>query len=102
MLRFLLIVALLISSVTTGFAQIENPQRYSIRYVEKVKPGSPDFENQQLPAKARRLSSNKGNINLVYYDDVPDSIQVALSAAANLWEAKISNKYPIYIGILFE
>lgn len=103
MLRFLLIVALLISSVTPGFAQIENPQRYTIRYVDKVRSGSPNFENQQLPAKARRLSSNKGNINIIYNDvSIPDSIKTSIAVAVNLWEAKISNKQPIYIDIEFE
>ncbi|MBD5257453.1 MAG: hypothetical protein HDS52_02020 [Barnesiella sp.] len=102
MFRLLLFIALLISSVMPGFTQSVNSQRYSIRYVDKIKTGNVNFENQKLPAKARRLSSNKGNINLVYFDEVPDSMKVALSAAATLWEAKISNRQPIYIGIFFE
>ena len=102
MFRLLLFIALLISSVMPGFTQSVNPQRYSIRYADKIKTGNVNFENQKLTAKARRLSSNKGNINLVYFDEVPDSMKVALSAAATLWEAKISNKYPIYIGVIFQ
>jgi len=93
---------ILLSCTAAASAQSANPQKYSIHYVEKVCPGSPVYENKKLPAKARRLSSAKGNINLVYFEDVPDSIKTAISVAANLWESKITNNREIYIAVFFE
>lgn len=99
---FLFLMAIITSSVIGVFSQTSTQKRYTIRYEEKVRPGDASFENQKLPAKIRRSSSNKGEINFIYYDEFPDSMKVALSAAASLWEAKISNKYPIYIGVFYD
>lgn len=99
---FIFLMAIITSSVIGVFSQTSTPKRYTIRYEEKVRPGNASFENQKLPAKIRRSSSNKGEINFVYFDEFPDSMKVALSAAASLWEAKISNKHPIYIGVCFD
>lgn len=99
---FLFLIAIAASSVIGVFSQTSPIQRYTIRYEEKVRPCDTGLENKKLPAKIRRSSSNKGEINFVYYDEFPDSMKVAITAAADLWEAKISNKQPIYIGVCFD
>mgnify|MGYP001040751084 CR=1 FL=1 len=98
---FFFLMAIITSSVIGVFSQTSTPKKYTIRYEEKVRPGDASFENQKLPAKIRRSSSNKGEIKLVYEGEFPDSMKVAITAAADLWEAKISNKQPIYIGVCF-
>ena len=99
---FFFLMAIITSSVIGVFSQTSTPKKYTIRYEEKVRPGDASFENQKLPAKIRRSSSNKGEINFVYFDEFPDSMKVAITAAANLWESKISNGHPIYIGVCYD
>lgn len=99
---FLFLMAIITSSVIGVFSQTSTQKRYTIRYEEKVRPSDASFENQKLPAKIRRSSSNKGEINFVYFDEFPDSMKVAITAAANLWESKISNGHPIYIGVCYD
>lgn len=94
-------MSIFVASMLTIIAQTSTPQKYTLRFEEKVMPGNATFENQKLPAKANRVSSKKGDIQIVYFDEFPDSMKVAISAAVDLWESKISNKLPIYIGVLF-
>ncbi|MDE6346054.1 MAG: hypothetical protein K2L55_05235 [Muribaculaceae bacterium] len=99
---FLFLMAIITSSMIGVFSQTSTPKRYTIRYEEKIRPVNTCFENQKLPAKVRRTSSNNGEIKLVYEGEFPDSMKVAITAAADLWEAKIPNKQPIYIGVRFD
>lgn len=102
-IKILLLLSTILCLVNSSeiIAQVSNLQPYTIRYEEKIHPKTFGFENCPLAKKTNRYSSNKGNIQIVYYNDVPDSIKIAIQAATNLWEAKIHNKLPIYIGVQF-
>lgn len=78
-----------------------NGRKY-VRYVEKVRQGVGSFVSSPVPSKTHRVSSKRGNINLIYDETLPDSIKTALNYAKNMWEAKIPTKQPIYIQAIFE
>lgn len=52
--------------------------------------------------KTQRVSSTTGEINLIFYGIIPDSIKTAVLVAKELWENKLHNKKPIYIEVVFE
>lgn len=76
-----------------------------IRYIRNFDYSKPTAEpcvNLALPSKIQRVSSLKGEINLIFYTDMPDSIKTAILVAKDLWEMKLHNKKPVYIEIGFE
>ena len=54
-----------------------------------------------MPAKVNRNSSHKGIILLEFDESVPDSIQVAVVAAKNAWEATLTSQIPIFINVVY-
>lgn len=79
----------------------QSSQRRKIRHVEHYQTGSQSFRNEKLPAKVKRKSSDKGNIVLIFDEQIPDSVKIALEVAKDMWEAKLQNKYPIYISVSY-
>lgn len=59
------ILAMLIG-VSSAFSSDATPERKCIRFVEKARNGSPQFQNQKLPKKAKRKSNQRGEIILTY------------------------------------
>lgn len=102
-MRLLAIYISLILLCTTSFhAFTQNIQKKYIRYTERITNKSTSFNNQGIPLKTDRLSNKSGDIVLIYDEAMPDSIQIALSAAKKLWESKLTTIHPIYLHISFE
>lgn len=99
---FSFLMTVIVSCITGICAQTSNPQWHLIRYEEKIRTNAATFENGQVLPKAHRVSSKRGNINLIYQTSVPDSIDTALTFAKSLWESKIYNNRPINIKIIFD
>lgn len=80
-------------------------ERKHIRYVDRVQSSASSttpFINQPLALKSNRVSAKRGEIVLMYDEDLPDSIKTAFTMAKELWESKIVTKQPIYIWLVFE
>lgn len=102
-MRALILLLTIIVSVAGGvFAQSTTLQKRMIRYTEIAQPCNVSFENRKLPAKVHRVSSKRGNIQLLHTERLPDSMRVALDVAKSMWESKIYNKQPIYIDVAFD
>ncbi len=84
----------------TGKQTFEN--RTIIQFADPVIEGDTPFINSLLQSKERRVSSKKGDINLVYDESLPDSVIAAISLAKNLWENKLRTRQPIFIEVAFE
>ncbi|MCM1489369.1 MAG: hypothetical protein NC095_00875 [Muribaculum sp.] len=88
--------------VLPSFAQYTHSlQKTTIRYIDEVTSNDTNFINQKIPAKTQRVSCDKGNIILIYDENIPDSIKTAFEIARQLWENKINNKQPIFIQMVF-
>ena len=99
LIPILMLSVVLSAANFVGFSQ--TVQREYVRYVEHIQQAS-TFQNQSMPPKEQRVSSSSGDIILIYDDALPDSIKVALTAAKELWEAKLPTRQPIYISVSFE
>ena len=99
LIPILMLSVVLSTANFVGFSQ--TVQREYVRYVEHIQQAS-TFQNQSMPPKEQRVSSSSGDIILIYDDALPDSIKVALTAAKELWEAKLPTRQPIYISVAFE
>lgn len=92
---------MLVLIVSVSYMQTEGQQKIRrIKYVDPVytRIGGPQ-RPARMPSKEERVSSNKGNIVLVFWDEVPDSIRVAVTVAKELWESKIHNTVPMKIEV---
>lgn len=96
-----LLFLIAVISLTIG-SYSANSSRKVVRFVEKTKQASNSFVAQNLPKKINRMSANKGNIVLIYNENLPDSIKTSFEVARQIWESKLHNRQPIYIGIEFE
>lgn len=102
MKKILSILVIICMCVANAYANGLSSDRKIIRFTERVKEASNIFNNQPLPMKIKRVSSNEGRIILSFDEEFPDTVLVALNAAKKIWEAKIPTKQPIYIKVLFE
>lgn len=103
-MKYVVILCIMALSVIVipSFAQYTHSlQKSTIRYIDEVTRNDINFINQKLPAKTQRVSSEKGNIILIYDENIPDSIKTAFEIARQLWENKINNKQPIFIQMVF-
>ncbi|MBD5287017.1 MAG: hypothetical protein HDS27_05760 [Bacteroides sp.] len=85
----------------SGDLQAKDHIKY-IRHFDYAKSMSAFQPNKSFPMKTQRVSSGKGEINLIFYADIPDSIMTAIMVAKELWESKLHNRTPIYIEVNFE
>lgn len=95
-------IPLLIATLLYVSALHAGGRIHYIRHFDYAKPTSTQYLNEPLPMKTQRVSSTKGEINLVFYGIIPDSIKTAMLVAKELWETKLHNKKPIYIEAVFE
>lgn len=94
------ILVAIISIFAIGFCHAQ--ERPSSRYVTYKHFSNSDNSIapvQTFPVKAARSSSNAGKINLIFNENVADSMRVAMTAAAEVWENALCNKQPIYISV---
>lgn len=96
--QLLCLLLMMVISATAG-ASLKPLRKCKIRHVEHYQTGATGFRNEKLPAKVKRKSSEKGNIVLIYDESLPDSVKIAFEVAKDIWEAKLPNKIPVYIGI---
>lgn len=92
---------LLVLIVSVSYMQTEGQEKIRrIKYVDPVYTRIGGTQRPaRMPSKEERVSSNKGNIVLYFWDAVPDSIKVAVTAAKELWESKIHNTVPMKIEV---
>lgn len=95
---YLILVLLLFSGVQV---YADKPAKTCISFKEKVISGNAKSTYAKMPAKANRNSSHKGIILLEFDESVPDSIQVAMVAAKNAWEAVLTSQIPIFINVVY-
>ncbi len=76
--------------------------KHIVRFVEKVKDYNQSFSNERLQSKSTRVLNKRGNLVLLYDSTLPDSVKTALNAAKEIWEAKVPNKVPVRISVVFE
>ena len=95
-------IAEITALIVLSFAIEANAGIRYIRHFEYSKPLASQYTNLSMPKKSQRVSSSKGEITLLFYSDIPDSIKTAMIVAKELWEAALQNKRPIYIDVAFE
>lgn len=86
----------------TGSVSSQVSSKRTLRYIDKYQTTTGLFMDQTIPLKANRVSSIKGNIVLLYDEELPDSVKLALGVAKDMWESKLPTKLPVFIQILFE
>jgi len=77
------------------------PSRTCISFNERVVSGKFNPTQAKMPSKVNRNSNQKGTILLSFDESVPDSIQVAMTAAKNAWKATLTSKIPICISVVY-
>ena len=95
-------ISILTALMFVAFVLPANNRIHYIRHFDYSKPTSDQYHYVPLPKKTQRVSSTKGEINLTFYDDMPDSIKTAVIVAKELWETKLHNKKTIYLDVTFE
>lgn len=90
---------LLLASITP--IQLSGQPHY-VRFRDMIQQGTVSSPKLRMPAKPLRVSNRMGNIQLIFDDNVPDSIRTACLAARDAWAAKLPNKYPIFINVRHE
>lgn len=93
---------ILLCGVINCSASLNVPKTTYIRFKEKVMQGASPMQIVKIPAKSKRISSNKGEIVLTFDDFVPDSMRVVINAAKTAWESKMPFSHPVYINVWFE
>lgn len=97
------ILVAIISIFAIGFCHArELPSSRYVTYKHFSNSDNSIAPVQSFPAKAARSSSNAGKINLIFNENVADSMRVAMTAAAEVWENALCNRQPIYISIEME
>ena len=81
-----------------GNAEIRNGRKY-LRFNDLITSSHPISLQSVMPSKSERSSSSKGLIILVFEEDIPENIRVAVEAARDYWEAKIPAQQAIWIQI---
>lgn len=71
-------------------------------FAEKFTKSSSASTVQPILPKTERLSSSqRGCIEMIMGDDVPDSVKVCANVAAELWQSYLNNKYPIRLNVSY-
>lgn len=71
-------------------------------FAEKFTKSSSASTVQPILPKAERLSSSqRGSIEMIMGDDIPDSVRVCANVAAELWQSYLNNKYPIRLDVSY-
>lgn len=72
-------------------------------FAEKFTNSSSASTVQTILPKTERLSSSqRGSIEMIMGDDIPDSVRVCANVAAELWRSYLNNKYTIRIEVYYE
>ena len=78
-------------------------ERITIRHIQEISDQLGEIPTESYPIKTQKKSHVYGKIHIVNIgNSVPDSIMVSAQAAADLWEYKLRNTVPIYIGLCYE
>ncbi|WP_302443615.1 hypothetical protein [Paraprevotella xylaniphila] len=71
-------------------------------FAEKFTKSSSASTVQPILPKVERLSSSqRGSIEMIMGDDIPDSVRVCANVAAELWQSYLNNKYPIRLDVSY-
>ncbi len=71
-------------------------------FAEKFTNSSSASTVQTILPKTERLSSSqRGSIEMIMGDDIPDSVRVCANVAAELWRSYLNNKYPIRLNVSY-
>lgn len=100
--HFFLLLAVALFAVQSSFSITIKPRKSIVRFVEKYNAEATSFENLPILPKEQRVSSNRGNLVLIYDETLPDSVKTAIEVARSLWESRIPNSQPVYISVVFE
>lgn len=100
MYKLVLIILFIISSLRICGQEIQ------IEYTSFTESFKEESENIYVPFEynrySRNLSSKKGEINLVYDQDFPDSLRIAMDRSKDIWEHRIHTFHPIIISVGME
>lgn len=96
-------IAAIISFFAIGLCHAqERPNTRYVTYKHYSNSENTVAPVRNFPDKTLRSSSNAGKINLIFNDNVGDSMRVAMTAAAETWENTLCNRQPIYISVEME
>ena len=98
-----LFLKMLVSSfVLFEVATLHAQEVERLLFAEKFSDSEPTLEVQSILPKEERLSSvQRGVINMIMSDDIPDSVRICANVAAELWQPYLNNKYPIQLAVYY-
>ncbi|MCM1067766.1 MAG: hypothetical protein NC418_09375 [Muribaculaceae bacterium] len=92
---------ILLSALLSHAEQFNSDMVSCIRHYQYANIGTDaDIPHTSIPAKNMRHSSEGGTF-VFMFQDVPDSMQTVIRAAADVWASKIHSTHPIYIEVSY-
>lgn len=95
-------IVLLLATVCTVLL-MQGEESVTLQFVEKYSPSfNTSYANSSILPKQERLSSNAGDLNATYDENMPDSIITCINAALDIWSSKIGTSVPIYFEFRYQ